>query len=613
MGEVAWIAAAAAFLGAQWLYAASAQFAVVGVVLFVLGLAGRVGAGAADPAPRQARAVVWWVGLPVVAVATALKMVDLGAWPEHLNAYSAETGWWGILTLEGVWPRDWLRGVEYDLVNGGRSPLHLPLTWLTVRLAGGTVFAVRFAEVLASTALLLVFWQWLRLRLNGWWSVAALTVFALSPWHLAQSRMGTFFSASVAVGLTMLWAADRLDQIERGAGAATVAAPRRLALWAVLGLSAGLVGYAYAPLKVLYLFFAVVWLVLSAAAWRRRRPGWWGGPVAALLLFAVVFALQIGIPPRFEQMFRRDFGPLATDTSIWHKTTDGVVTAEAQPPAVVLANAAANLVEWWRATWSEEGILVWYAPALAVAVPAAALLVWRAATWVPALYLLIGAIPPLMIYPVQRRTLVLWPLVYVAGVVAGRELAAACGRLIDRAWWRATTGVVFVGFAALAAVHGLAVYAKTNSIVGVGSYFGPDYQLEMLREAERLLPSCRVYFVNPTFEDQIVSSVQLYESARRADSPIEFVDFSPGDEPPSLLRDRPLCLFLLERDDPVAGVGAEAVMSELGEGLAGSMLLRRWAGDGSDTLQYVLVMVAAAAGEEQDGVEVAGDAEEPGS
>src|SRR5690606_17082743 len=123
--------------------------------------------------------------------------------------------------------------------------------------------------------------------------------------------------------------------------------------------------------------------------------------------------------------------------------------------------------------------------------------------------------PPLITYPIPRRTLVLWPLVYVAGVVAGRELARMCARQFDRPWWRATTWVLYGTSLAMATAHGLHVYVTTNSVVGTTQYFGPDHQLEMYLEAERMLPTCRVYFVNPTFEETMVASVRLFEPARR--------------------------------------------------------------------------------------------------
>ncbi len=573
---VALIAASAVFLSAVWLYASSGQFALFGLLLFGIGVA--LGAPSQAPTPRPPGG--WWSGLLVIALSTAVKLVDLETFPEHLNAYSAETGLWGIYTLDGIWPKGMLRGKEYDLVNGGQSPLHLPLLWATVRMFGGTIYALRFAEVVASTVMLLVFWAWLRRRLRGGWGLVALASFAFSPWHLAQSRMGTFYSASVGLGLGLLWIADRLSADAR----------MRSGWWVAFGACAGLIGYAYAPLKVLYLFYFLVTLGLAWSGWRAGLRGWWRGPTAGLVVLACLVAVQLGWPPRFDQMFRRDFGPLATDTSIWHKTTTDQVSAETQPSAVVAANLWRNLVEWWSRTWAERRILAWYAPALSIAVPSALFLLWFPSYRVPALYFLIGVLPPLIIFPVQRRTLVLWPLVYVAGVVAGRELLQICGRLVDRRWWRSATWALFVACALVAAVHGVKVYATTNSIVGVGTYFGPEYRLQMLAEAERMMPSCRVFLVNPTIEEKVVALVRLFEPSRRIGDRDRFGFLDYSGDGVAVPRDMPLCFFHLHRpdDDPAAA----DVIESLAQSFEGAMVLRRWAGDGSDTLHYSLLMVA---------------------
>ncbi len=571
-------ASAAALLSASWLYAASGEFALIGLALFVAALAMGVGRGVApaegDPAPH-------WSGVAVIVAATAVKCVALGDFPAHLNAYSAESGLWGIATLDGAWPQGFFRGKEYDLVNGGQSPLHLPLSWVSVRLFGGTIYALRFTEVAASTGLLCILWVWLRGRLPGWWSVAALASFAFSPWHLAQSRMGTFFSASVALGLALLLIGDRLATSGRD----------RLSWWVAFGTCAGLIGYAYAPLKVLYLFFVVVTVGCALRSVRSGRAGWWRDPLAALTVLSVMIAIQLGWPPRFDEMFRRDFGPLATDTSVWHKTPADEVTAETQPLSVVTTNLTRNLGEWWQRTWSEHRILPWYAAALSAAVPTSVVLLLSSAYRVPALYFLIGVLPPLIIFPVQRRTLVLWPLVYVAAVLLARALAGLCAGLVDRGWWRTTTWALLVACGVTGTAYGLSTYAATNSMVGVGTYFGPEYRLEMLLEAERMLSSCRVYLVNATIEEKVVANVRLFEPARRVGDPDRFGFVEYTGEVLAVPRDMPICFFHLDRpDDPPQ---ARGVLEELAKRFTGAMLMRRWAGDGSGTLLYQVLMVAA--------------------
>lgn len=589
------IAAALFFLAARWLFVVGHQFAVIGMVFAAGGMAlYRPGATPTPPPP----ALPWWSGLVVIVVATALKCVGLEDWPPHLNEYSAETGYWGLRTLDGYWPKSFLAGKEYDLVNGGLSPLHLPLLWVSVRLLGGTIAAVRFAEVIASTLLLLVFWQWLRRHLTGGWALAALAVFALSPWHLAQSRMGTFYSASVALGLCILLLGEKLvGAVERRDG--SVAAD--LVRWFGFAFATGLIGYAYAPLKVLYLFFLFVIGAATISAWRTGRSGWWCGPLLAAGALAAILTVQLAGSARFEEMFRRDFGVLATDTSVWKKTIDDQITDELQPPSVIAVNVARNLVTWWQWSWTEAGVLVWYAPALTVAVPAAVLFLLRRREWVVALYFLIGVLPPLIIYPVLRRTLILWPLVYVAGVVAARELTRVCAVQIGWRWWRSASWALFWCATVLTTAHGLHVYVTTNSIVGIDPYFGPDHQLDMYLEGERMLPHCRVYFVNPTYEESIVATVRLFAAGRATGDPeaFGFLRFAPGDDSPDVLRDRPLCFFDLNRPDEKEDQ-VEGAIESLAARFGGGITIQRWAGDGSDTLFYTILTVPAESPEEAD-------------
>lgn len=586
LGAAALIAAALAFLVARWLFTASEQPAMVGALLLTGGLILY-----RRPAAPPARPLPFWAGLVIITGATALKCIALDDWPLHLNEYSAETGYWGLRTLDGLWPRDFFAGKEYDLVNGGISPLHLPVLWGSVRLFGGTIAAVRFAEVFSSTVLLVLFWVWLRRHWRGGAGLTALAVYAISPWHLAQSRMGTFFSASVALGLTLLILAERIID---GAAPAERSAARLpgMAEWVGFGAAAGLIGYAYAPLKVLYAYFV---LVLGAAlvSGRGRQRAAWRGPLAAGVVFGAILAVQLAGAARFEEMFRRDFGVLATDTSIWKKTADDQVTQEIQPVSVVARNLLRNLTTWWRTSWSERRVLVWYAPALTGAVVAALVLLWRGPHRVTALYCAIGMLPPLIIYPVQRRTLILWPLVYVAAVVGGWELTRICAARFARAWWHVLSWTLFGAGLIHASAHGLHIYATTNSIVGTGQYFGPDHQLDMYLEAERMLPRCRVYLVNPTYEEAIVATVRLFAASRRIvePEPFGFFDFKPGDDRPDVLLDRPLCFFDLNRPDENDIEGG--VVDGLAEHFLDGMILRRWAGDGSDTLFYNILMVPA--------------------
>ncbi len=576
-----WITAALLLLAARGCLAvdsvAAAVVACVAVVILLQALAATTPCGRRPVTPAPA----WW-GWCVIAAATLVKCVELSTWPAHLNAYSAETAWAGIEATMGIWPQGLWRTQEVDLVNGGISPLHLPLMWLSARLFGGNVFSARFAEVIGSTVLLIATWLWLRRSVRGIWSLVALAVFAFSPWHLAQSRMGTFQSISNALAIAMLWVAEII-----------VAGTARRRWWAAFGLLAGLIGYGYAPVKVLYIFFAGIVALAAFEARRRRRPGWWLGPVLSVLAFAVVLAVQLGIPPDLSVLLGQEYGPLATDTSVLHKTPAGGVTQERQGFAVVLENISANLIAGWRFHWVEPDILVWYAVALSAALPAALLLLLRPEWRVASFFMLLGALPPLLVYPLERRSLVLWPLVYVAGVLMVRELVRQCGALLDRGWWRRACHALAASCLIAAGLHGVHVYASTNSVVRTGTYFGPDHRLEMMQDAERRLAECRVWFINLTFEDKMVARVRLFEEIRRSGDAerMRFVEVAEEGVIPGVGRDESHCFFLMREPNSDPGV-----LDRLALAYPGGAMLHRVRADGSGEAMYDVYSLPAVDG-----------------
>ena len=511
-------------------------------------------------------APAWTVGV-IIALSLGLKCIALEAWPPNLNEYAAQTGLYGIQAVGGNWPDHFWRGKDYDLMNGGMSPLMLPITWMSIRLFGGTVFAVRFAEVAASTVLLVFFWLWVRHHLRGWWGPLALFVFAFSPWHLAQSRMGTVVSISAALALAILWIAERLSRMARP----------RLGWWIAFGASAGLIAWAYAPLKVLYAFFLVVLAVKGMAARRAPTAAWWIGPTVALAVCVGFVLVQLGGREGFDDMFRYEFGTLATDTSIWHKTPDGEVTPSLQGPHVIAENFFANAQLWFARTYAERTILCWYAPALTLGALLAVVTLVRRSQWVTPLYFLIGMLPPLIIFPLERRSLISWPLVYAVGVAFAREVAQRATLLVQGRWWRVGCRAAVVSALAAASLHGAHLFATTNSVVLPTPYFGPDQTVEMMHEAQRLVGSHHLYFVDLYDVLVPVAEVHLFEPARALgrsgawgylylEELADHVDQFPANEP--------LCFLYLVTQ------GEDSAMEQLRAALPGGTLVRRFAGSG---------------------------------
>ncbi|MBN1296427.1 glycosyltransferase family 39 protein [bacterium] len=451
----------------------------------------------------------FWIGLVIILCITWIKTIDLATWPPYLKAYSAMTGRWGMMAVEGHWPENLFQGRGFDLRGGGESPLMLPVMWLVMSLCGVTVWSVRFSEVIGSTVLLLVLWAWLRRSVPGMGAVAGLILFGLSPWHLAQSRMGTFFSISVAVAVGILWTS-------RNACEATT--PWKSAgWWAAFGILTGSIGWCYAPMKVLYLYFflVVAGVLVRAIANRNResRFSWRlvfaGAPVGAIM-FGLILTLQMSAVRNPSSMFKSHFGPLATDNPVWRKTVDDQVGPDRQPIPVIAANIRRNAVHWMETTFKENGILPLYAPALIVAMVICLVAIINRWSVLTSAYFLIGMLPPLIIFPLHRRTLLIWPLVYMAAVVLIREIGISGAHLFRRRTLKRIAPVLTGICLILMILQGFQIWIATWSIVKDHPYFGPPWRLRAMDRAAELMPTHSVVFINPWVHRDTIE-ITLYE------------------------------------------------------------------------------------------------------
>jgi hypothetical protein len=489
-----------------------------------------------------------WIGFAIIIASSAIKCIDLDWWPVNLNTYSAMTGEEGLRALEGKWPSPFFGIRAYPLAEGGQSPLHLPILFASMTLFGGTTLAVRFAEVVGSTLLLVMLWLWVRAALPRPWAATALAVFAFSPWHLMQSRFGTFYSLSAALSLALLWLAERTRD-DRG---------RTWQVWIAFGVATVAISWAYAPLQVLYPF---VFAVVGAGVLQRRR---WQ-PLLAAGVFALVTGSQL--LQGGNALMRSHFGQLATDTVIWRKTAAGVVTRETQPLAVVIDNLAHNAQLWFRESLKDVDILIWWAPALVVGFIYALWELWRPTSWMRSAYFLIGMLPPLLIFPLHRRTLIVWPLVYVAGTRFCSDLVEAAKECRGQPWMGRVAAVTVAVALTFSSLHGLRSYAIGNPATLVYPYFGTPHTHRMIDEAKRLLPKYDLLFVNPGIIGHVIT-VELYEPARAIERqrPYELVTVRESDDfsKPVMRGGRKKC-FIYLNDKQHEGI-AQRLQADLPDG-----------------------------------------------
>lgn len=484
----------------------------------------------------------------ILVLGLGVRLIDLAGWPPNINDYAAMAGTDAIDVLERGWPSGLWQGQPNDLQSGGKSPLHAPLLWLLFRTTGPNIYSVRLAEVIGFMVAAGIFWAWLARTFSAGLALLALSLFIFCPWQIAQSRMGTYQSISMAVALGLLLCADRVFRRP----------PAQWGWWIGLGLCAGLVGYGYAAMRVLYLFASAV---LVVGAWQCRRSAHrLVGPAVALMIWLSLLAVQCAgsgslwhdLRTNFAEgrvrMFRSSMGALATDQAIWLKTSDHRVTQEVQPWDVVLNNFAFNLLELVRWHFSTHNIHVFYAYGFWFGVLFCLAALLHRWFWVVPLYYLLGFLPCLLVFPVVRRSFAMWPLVYVALVVLAWGMIVDADRLLPWRWWRAANRTI-VGLAFLvASLHGLHLFARDNSTIGIGPPFGTDHRAEMIEEIKSLLPTHHVYIVDANIQVHAFR-IGLYETEQRLGkgSRYSFTYVAQGQDLHSLLRPgEPVCFAILE-------------------------------------------------------------------
>jgi hypothetical protein len=485
--------------------------------------------------PHNGRRTAYAAGL-VLASATLLKLIHLGAWPPILTDYAARTGVAALATYERGWDATLWLGQANDFQSGGTSPLHVPVLWALYQLTGPNPYSVRLAEVIGSTLVLLFLWLWLSRALPGWWGVTALALVSFSPEHLAQSRMGTYLSVSLAVALALLWLAERVAR----------PTPVRWYWWAGLGVAAALIGYGYTPLRILYLFVASVLVTRSVGDLRAGRQGW--QPAVTLVLLGVALAVQTSGAGGAARMFQTGTG-LATDTAVWNKTREDVVTRQVQPWPVIVRHLGTNAALLAERLYAEGRQQVLFAPACSFGALFAVVSILRGWGWVAPLYYLLGLLPPLLVYPVMRRGFVMQPLVLVAAALFLQGYLTDAERLSPHRWWRPfCRGVVGAGLICTV-LYGLHQFAAENGPVGIAPTFGTIYRHRLTDRLIALLPRYHIYLLNVGSVRQGFD-MSLYQPARQlgARQGYEFVYPAPSSDPRCYVRpDEPVCFAYLEQ------------------------------------------------------------------
>jgi len=145
-----------------------------------------------------------------------------------------------------------------------------------------------------------------------------------------------------------------------------------------------------------------------------------------------------------------------------------------------------------------------------------------------AAYFLLGTLPPLLIFPLHRRTLIVWPLVYVAGVRFCRELVEAAKECRGKTWMGHVAALTVAAALFFTTLGGLRSYAVGNPATLVYPYFGPPDQHLMIDEAKHLVRDYDLLFPSPGILKHMIT-IGLYEPARMTGRQHAFELLTGGD------------------------------------------------------------------------------------
>ena len=415
------VAAAGAALLAEALVVG--ELLAVGVAVFVVALLAGLAAGASDEGDgwAECRESKAWEGrrepLVIAALTGAAVILALYGLNQHPQDFFSEKISVFLQTASDG-------GLTRYLTQGGFSGnsngmADLLVLWVSTRVLGCTLLAVRLTPVLASVATVPLFYLFVR-RLGG--PVAALVATLLlmsSPTHIWFARTDYGHFAYVGLFAVLLgWLS--LRAVERG-GAGT---------WiAVAGLMAAS-RFVYAAGQVAWLI--PVALLLHTAVVRRGRPrGWWHGWVA-VAAGSALWMVSVSVVVGALRGLYTWIPPVSTyGAAAWNRAgaDSGLMTRF----ATLLATVASNLGDLLAGMFSDTsfGELFWFrwclepnhevwavSAAAALMVPAVGMLIGRYRDPRAALLLIwvgVAVIPGCLSSEMGvRRVLLMFPAVYAA-------------------------------------------------------------------------------------------------------------------------------------------------------------------------------------------------------
>jgi hypothetical protein len=473
----------------------------------------------------------------IIAVSTAIKLYNLATWPSLLNDYAAQTGVEAYSKFaQGALSWQSMRLTPH-LHSGGASILHAPLVLLACKLFGYSTYAIRFAEVVGSIATLSFLWLLLQTLRLGSASVIALAAFALSAEHIATSRMGTFYSTSQALGLCIAWlSASLIDCNKLLSG--------RYLMGLVVAML--LLPFSYAPLAALFIFIPMsLWLTFP----HRKLPVTHRRYVAILSACVLGLAFATWYRQAPFKTFKQAAPILATDTPVWFKTQTAVDFRAVQSPLTIAHNALGNITTTMLdaivlRTNMEPAYTFASGVLLYLSVVGLAARRWRLAS----MYTLIGFLPIVATYPLLRRGILIRPLVPLVVVLYLREYWGLVVKTITNRFVRTVTLSALVALTCTIPVHGLYLYAKNNSPIGLAPSFGPEYARQFIDYLKHIPEDHSLVILNTGRSrwQYEMEFAELFMRNSHSETTITLKTITPGDSLVAILPpQRPLVIAFL--------------------------------------------------------------------
>ncbi len=453
----------------------------------------------------------------------ALKCTYLEQWPPVLTDYAAITGKDGILLSQNFSFLKLLSGNKIWVSGGGQSIIHAPLLLLNLKVFGYSTLAVRLTEVLYSTATLGILWLILCRTITPVLALGGVLLFGLSAEHLSFSRIGTYYSASQALGLLIffLW-------IQYSSKVSN-----RYLLLLPIGVFSLLSLFGYAPIRAVLLFSCLQALCLFnpiprfiTILQRHKRLT----IVTSLAVVTVGFFFISSLSNQIFSYGNKLPNIPPTDIPVWYKTEDHSVAKSVQPPLTIIKHVCDNLTLLLRESIRETpfGSHPLYAFSSFLLFSLSVVGVFSNRARLISTFLLLSFLPQLLVYPLARRGILYRPFIPLCLLLFMYEYWNALKSVAQRRWTAQLAALLLLVAVGTLPAKGIYSFTKFNGPAGVGPSFGPEYVQSMLDHLKRLDQKIPLVIINANYSAdkyRMALANRIYRD-RKDTAPVYFVQIN---------------------------------------------------------------------------------------